>query len=184
MASTDVLRGKRIRLTAFTKEDMGTVRQWYEDAEYLRLFDASPAYPQSVEQLEAQLSEAQKNKDSYSFAARPLDSESLIGLVELEVLWAHQNAWLSIGIGDPANRGKGYGSEMLQLVLRFGFHELNLHRIQLTVFGYNTAAIAFYEKAGFQYEGTHREFLRRDGRWHDMLLYGLLSHEWEARQGK
>jgi RimJ/RimL family protein N-acetyltransferase len=60
--------------------------------------------------------------------------------------------------------------------------ELNLHRVQLTVFSYNERAIALYEKLGFQREGVYREFIQRDGRRYDMYLYGLLRREWKANQ--
>jgi RimJ/RimL family protein N-acetyltransferase len=66
----------------------------------------------------------------------------------------------------------------MTLALDFAFKELNLHRIQLTVYSYNTRAIRMYEKLGFQLEGNYREYLLRDGQHYDMLLYGLLSHEW------
>jgi RimJ/RimL family protein N-acetyltransferase len=67
------------------------------------------------------------------------------------------------------------------LALRFAFDELNLHRLQLTAFSYNERAVALYEKLGFRQEGVFREFLQRDGRRHDMILFGLLRHEWEQR---
>ena len=44
----------------------------------------------------------------------------------------------------------------------------------------NPRAIRAYEKAGFTFEGRHREFLERDGVRYDMLQYGLLRPEWEA----
>ena len=43
---------------------------------------------------------------------------------------------------------------------------------------FNTRAIACYEGVGFVHEGTHREYLQRDGQRHDMYLYGILEHEW------
>ena len=61
------------------------------------------------------------------------------------------------------------------------FGELNLHRVQLTVFAYNERAIALYEKLGFVREGVYREFMACDGVRYDMYLYGLLRREWEAR---
>lgn len=97
-------------------------------------------------------------------------------------MWTHQVGWVSVAFGDRANWGKGYGSEAMRVALAFAFHELNLHRVQLTVFSYNERAIALYEKLGFQRDGTLREFLQRDGRRYDMYLYGLLRREWEAMQ--
>jgi RimJ/RimL family protein N-acetyltransferase len=87
---------------------------------------------------------------------------------------------MSYCIGDPANRGQGYGYEATQLALAFAFHELNLHRVTLTVFDYNQPSIALAEKLGFRREGVFREFLQRDGQRHNMILFGLLRHEWET----
>ncbi len=70
----------------------------------------------------------------------------------------------------------------MELILRFVFHELNLHRIQLTVFSYNERAVALYENLGFTREGVYREHLQRDGQRHDMYLYGLLRREWSEGQ--
>jgi RimJ/RimL family protein N-acetyltransferase len=177
-----ILRGERVRLTPVTSGDLATIAEWQEDDAYLRLFDATPAAPKSAAQLGRWLDDAQQATGRYLFAVRPLADGTLIGILELDgILWPHGVCWISIAIGDPAVRGKGFGSEAMRLALRFAFHELNLHRVALTVFSYNTHAIATYERLGFRHEGTHREFLERDGQRHDMLLYGLLRHEWLGR---
>lgn len=178
-----ILRGERVRLAPLTSGDLATIAEWQEDDAYLRLFDAMPAVPKSSAQLGRWLDEAQQASDRYLFGVRPLENHTLLGILELDgILWPHRVTWISIAIGDPLQRGQGYGTEALQLALRFAFHELNLHRVALTVFAYNTRAIATYERMGFRHEGTHREFLERDGQRHDMLLYGLLRGEWEEGQ--
>ncbi len=65
----------------------------------------------------------------------------------------------------------------MHLLVNYGFNELNLHRLTLTVFDYNPGAIKLYESLGFRREGTYREFLQRDGKRHDMHLYGMLASE-------
>jgi RimJ/RimL family protein N-acetyltransferase len=67
----------------------------------------------------------------------------------------------------------------MEKVITFAFQELNLHRLQLSVFSYNQKAISLYERLGFKKEGTYREFLERDSKRFDMFLYGLLRHEWK-----
>jgi RimJ/RimL family protein N-acetyltransferase len=89
---------------------------------------------------------------------------------------------LGIGIGERTLWGQGYGFEASQLALEFAFHELNLHRVQVTVFSYNKRSQALFEKLGFRQEGVFREFLERDGQRHDMFLYGLLRQEWQAQR--
>lgn len=174
-----ILKGEAVRLAPLTSGDLATIARWQEDDSYLRLLDSTPAAPKSATQLARWLDEAQQANDRFVFAIRPLNDGLLLGVVELDgILWSHRVTWLSIAIGDPDQRGKGYGSEAMRLALRFAFHELNLHRVALTVFAYNAQAIATYERLGFRLEGAHREFLERDGQRHDMLLYGLLRHEW------
>lgn len=181
MLKQNLLRGEKIHLTLVTKEDLPTLVQWYQDADFLRLYDSVPAGPQTEEQLAERISAAQKSDSDFIFAIRPIYDDDLLGLVELDgIQWNHGTAALSIAIGDAGRRGQGYGREAMALILRFAFHELNLHRVFLTVFAYNQAAIALYEQLGFRQEGVYREHLQRDGERHDMLLYGLLRHEWKA----
>ncbi len=185
MNETNLLQGQKVRLTAVTKEDLPIIRHWYEDASFSRLFDALPAVPKSPGQWATWLEDKEKARDLYLFAIRPVDEERILGYVELDgFLWVHQNCWLSIGIGDKADWGQGYGLEAMELSLKFAFHELNLHRVQLTVFSYNERAIALYENLGFTREGVYREHLQRDGRRYDMYLYGLLRREWEEARSQ
>ncbi len=66
----------------------------------------------------------------------------------------------------------------MNLVLRFAFTEINLHRVTLTVFEYNPRAVRSYEKAGFRHEGRIRGALLRDGKRWDMFFMGILRDEW------
>jgi RimJ/RimL family protein N-acetyltransferase len=107
----------------------------------------------------------------------------LIGYLELdEIDWQHGVCWLGVGIGSRSHWGQGYGREAVRLALEFAFDELNLHRVQASVFAYNSRSRALFESLGFQCEGALREFLNRDGIRHDMLLYGQLRREWQALQ--
>ncbi|MFN2157525.1 MAG: GNAT family N-acetyltransferase, partial [Anaerolineae bacterium] len=73
--------------------------------------------------------------------------------------------------------GKGYGSDAIRTLLRFAFDEMNLHRVQLTVYEDNARAIRAYEKCGFRHEGRLRDAVYRKGRYYDMLLMSVLSGE-------
>ena len=86
---------------------------------------------------------------------------------------------MAIGIGEQDNWSKGYGSDAMRLMLRYGFTELNLHRMSLTVFEQNPRGIRSYEKCGFKHEGRIRDFLLRDGQRSDMLHMGILRQEWD-----
>jgi RimJ/RimL family protein N-acetyltransferase len=182
MLKPDLLRGERVRLTAVTPTDLPVLTKWWADADFLRLYDSVPAYPKTEAQLAKRIEEGQKGDTTFLFGIRPLTSDDLLGLLELDgVMWSHGTTFVSIAIGDEENRGKGYGREAMQLALDFAFRELNLHRVCLTVFSYNPAASKLYESLGFTREGTYREHLQRDGQRYDMILYGLLRQEWSAK---
>lgn len=169
MVQGNLLQDGEVRLAALTRADLHTLFRWYQNAEFMRLYDSRPAYPKTEEQLSDWLDARHKAHGVYLFAIRSLGSDELVGMLELEgIEWSHGAGWLSIAIGERTNWGKGYGTSAAKLALRFAFHELNLHRMQLTVFAYNDRAIRLYESLGFQREGTFREFLNRDGERHDM----------------
>ncbi len=180
MLDYQILKGQRLILDRMKEKDIVEIATWYEDEEFLRNLDAIPAFPKTETEIEKWINNKQHN--TYTMAIRAYDSKKIIGYVEFDgILWNHRNSWISIAIGGN-NRGNGFGKEALELALKFAFQELNLHRIQLTVFEYNHRAISLYEKIGFKKEGSHRDFLERDGKRYDMHLYGLLRHEWIGNQ--
>ncbi len=172
----DFLHGERVALTAFRGEDAGALAGFEQDSEYLRLYDADVARPRTVEAIRTAY-ESLTPPGGFVFTVRGLDG-AVMGVACLDgILPFHGVGGLSIALGRPF-WGQGYGREVLRLVLRFSFNELNLRRLTITVFDYNARAIRLYERLGFVREGVFRSFLVRDGEAHDMLLYGLLRSEW------
>jgi RimJ/RimL family protein N-acetyltransferase len=105
---------------------------------------------------------------------------TLIGIVGLGALNLYaREAWVGIAIGDRAEQGRGYENDVLNVIVRFAFLELNLNRISLGVFEYNNRVLSVYEKAGFKLEGRERESIYRDGKWWDSLYSGILRKDWE-----
>jgi RimJ/RimL family protein N-acetyltransferase len=96
--------------------------------------------------------------------------------------WRNRSAELGIFIGDKAYWDKGYGTEVMRLLLRIGFMTLNLHRIYLRVYDNNLRAVHVYEKIGFVHEGRQRQAEFRDGRYLDLLLMSILRPEWNEAE--
>jgi RimJ/RimL family protein N-acetyltransferase len=86
----------------------------------------------------------------------------------------HRNGELAVMIGDPAYRGRGYGTDATRTLCRFAFDRMNLVRVRLTVFPGNAAAIRAYEKAGFVREGVQRRAFWKRGEWHDLVHLAIL----------
>ncbi|MCS0672646.1 GNAT family N-acetyltransferase [Cytobacillus firmus] len=176
--SSTILSGKRIILGSFIEDDIKKVIQWHADENIMRNMDALPVKPKQEMEIKKWVDECPQ--DTFRFSLRLKEANELIGYAELNgILWPHRTSWITIAIADEAEWGKGYGKEAMQCLIRYAFMELNLYRLQLSVFSYNTRAKTLYESLGFQREGCYREFLERDGKRHDMYLYGLLRKEWK-----
>jgi RimJ/RimL family protein N-acetyltransferase len=92
----------------------------------------------------------------------------------------HRRAEFHLLIGRRDLHGRGLGTEATRLMLRHGFHDLNLHRVFLTVLSSNAAAIRVYEKVGFSREGIAREAAYKCGRYEDLVQMAMLRHEFDG----
>lgn len=81
----------------------------------------------------------------------------------------------SLGMGVAvAWQGKGVGSKLLAAALDIADNWMNLHRVELSVYNDNEAAIGLYRKFGFETEGLFRDYAVRDGVWVDTLSMARL----------
>ena len=99
----------------------------------------------------------------------------LVGTLQLlHIHPVHRAAELTIRIGDPADRDKGYGAAALRQAIEFCWNDLNLQRVWLQVFADNARAIAAYRKVGFAEEGVQRRAAFVGGEWKDLVIMAAL----------
>jgi hypothetical protein len=65
MNTTKLLSGARVRLAALAEGDLPVLAQWYQDAEFLRLFDATPAAPRTEHALRQWLADRSRSQESF-----------------------------------------------------------------------------------------------------------------------
>lgn len=186
MSDNDLLSGERIRFAALLDDDIPQLARWLSDPALQRLVNPGPITPMTAQDLlspESWLSRDRNNPDSTIFAVRTREDDLFLGVVALSHVNAQaRHAEFGINIAHPEYQGKGYGTEATELILGYGFLQLNLNRIWLRVFDYNQRAIKVYENVGFVHEGRERELIYRDGQYHDSITMGILRREWAARQ--
>ncbi|MBW5470393.1 GNAT family N-acetyltransferase [Brevibacillus formosus] len=174
-----LFQSERIYLRKMTGEDVDVYHTWRNDVEVMRTTNPSmDVYTWDdtngfVNQVILQGSSSKSYMIVDSQTNRPIGITSLI-----QIDLKNRNAECIIDIGEKEYWGKGYGREALKLLLDYAFLEMNLHRVSLRVFSFNEKAIRLYERLGFKQEGISRQFLFREGKWHDIVHMGILQQEY------
>lgn len=188
---TSLYEGRLIRFGPIDHEkDPAIESKWTHDAEYLHLLDTAPARPVSPAEMkkkyEALEKEIEESKNQFYFTIRlrsddPEQNDRLVGFARLfEIEWNHGVSQVKLGIGNPDDRRKGYGTDTLNLLLRYAFAELNMFRLSAIIPEYNTGALRLFENASFLQEVRRRQALNRDRRYWDLIHVGLLRDEWHG----
>ena len=184
MLGNNLLKGEKVYLGAFLEEQVPTLVEWWNNLDVWG-WAAYHIAPVTLEGLLERFEKMRESKDFYEFAVYRQEDDALIGHVMLMFIdWKNANAEAGIFIGEQENLSRGYGSEALNLCLRYAFYELNLHRVGLGVYSYNARAIRSYEKIGFKNEGRRRQVITRDGVRHDMIIMSILRSEWRDGLGE
>jgi [ribosomal protein S5]-alanine N-acetyltransferase len=104
------------------------------------------------------------------------DSDEHIGIVGVHKIdFIHRNAELGIIIGKREHWGKGYSSKCVEAVKKYSFGTLNLHRLMVLVIKNNVASQRIFAKAGFEDEGLMKDFLFKNGEYHDAHVMGCIN---------
>lgn len=98
-----------------------------------------------------------------------------MGTISLNrVDFRNKNAYFGI-YSNPSM--KGVGCLLIECLKKLAFNIVNLHTLKLEVIDSNEQAINFYKKSGFIEEGQLKEFVFKDGRWHDVIVMGILNRD-------
>lgn len=74
---------------------------------------------------------------------------------------------------------KGSGRQLGRAALNHAFTQLKLHKVCGQALAYNQRSIQFHQSLGFQQEGILRDQHFDDERYHHVICFGLLCHEWQ-----
>ncbi len=108
------------------------------------------------------------------------DSHKPLGSVYIrDIDRKHKKAEYGIFIGEEDARGRGVGTAVAKLMLRYCFEEEGLHRVFLRAFADNLQAIRSYEKAGFVKEACLKDDVLIDGQYRDIVLMAAINQKEE-----
>ena len=177
------LRGKRTVLRTLEREDC---RQLWTQQEPVEPLTTEPLnVGKSVEGADQWFEEMQskQGKEHVYLGVFTVEGK-LVGEVQLaNIDWRTRTATLGAGIARTSDRGSGYGTDAVRVILQYGFEELGLFRVEADTAEFNSPGRRLLEKLGFREEGVRRKALYRGGRRWNRVVHGLLRDEFEGPDG-
>jgi RimJ/RimL family protein N-acetyltransferase len=176
-----MLKGKLVLLRPVQKSDIAYFLKWFNDPEvtqYLAMY--LPITEMAEQKFIEDLATSRSATVAYFvMEANNGEQSKPIGTIALGNINAKDHsASLGLAIGDKQYWSRGYGTEAASLIIRYGFEQLNLHRISSSAWSFNERSIRLHLKLGFREEGRRIESVYRNGSFCDEVMFGLLRQEW------
>ena len=178
-----MLKGERVVLRPMRQEDIARQHEFDQD---LGLYGLDSTYPHVSPLERAHAFYETRTKFDETIAPFAIEADGkYIGYCSLMDLQnRHGNLELGIMIGDRAYWDRGYGREVIKLLLLYGFHYLGARRIALTTHARNERALRCYRACGFVEEGRPRKAVWIEGEYIDLVNMSILREEWQAISAK
>ncbi len=171
-----MISGKHVNLRAIQQADLEPLRQWRNKPELRRYFREYREISPEMQQKWFEKS-VLSDPSVRMFAIERKSDGALMGACGLCYIDPiNQNADFSIYLGiDDLYIDEKFASDAGKLLIKYGFEELNLHRIWAEIYSIDLPKQKFLPSLGFKLEGTHKQTHFTEGKWVDSLFYGLLS---------
>lgn len=176
-----MLRGEKVELRPVRRSDIKYFLEWFNDLEvtqYLDMYlpmtemteekfieDLGTVRAGTVAMFVIEAIEKERNKPIGSFGLSNINNKD-------------HNATFGIAIGEKDYWGNGYGTEATKLLVKYGFEQLNLHRINSSAYSLNERSLKLHKKVGFSEEGRREEVVFINGAYDDLVMFGLLKSDW------
>ncbi|MCM3163756.1 GNAT family N-acetyltransferase [Metabacillus litoralis] len=163
-----------VNLRALNKNDSQQILKWINNPELKYL--TGTVYPISEFEHEKWFENKLTEKVNKMFGIEEKTTNNLIGVIGFNNTdFINRNTEIFVYIGNDEYWGKGIGTDAVKSIIKFAFEDLNLHRVSLGVFSYNSRAIKAYEKVGFETEGIMKESVFKAGKYHDKVLMAIIN---------
>lgn len=167
------LEGEKIYLKPMELQHAAIFVKWASDPEVIKFTSFKP--PKTVEEQEEYIKTRALTKTDMIYCIYLKESDKFIGTVGVHNLEnPEKNFGVGLFIGDKAEWGKGYGTDVFKTWTKFLFEEYGAKKLNLTVYKENIGAQKVYEKAGFEFKGTKEVLNAKTGEMIEELYMELL----------
>lgn len=176
------LEGEKIFLRPLLLSDISKkYLSWLNDPQ-TNLYNSHSIFPYTIEQLKDYI-KGIDNKSKMVLAICDQKSGKHIGNISLQNIdWVARSAEFAILIGEKEFWGKGIGEETGKLMVQYGFNRLNLNRIHCGTSSENVGMQKLALNLGMKPEGVRIQAMYKNGKYADILEYGILKPNYEKKQ--
>ena len=174
-----MLKGKYVGLRSLEKNDLPQLMDWRNNPNFRKNFREHREL--NTYNQENWFTKTMNNSNDYMFTIVDLETGQPIGACGLLYTnWLIRSADFSFYIGkDELYIDKKYANDAAKLFLDYGFKELNLNKIWMELYEYDSSKIDFFiEIFKFKIDGKLRENAYYDGRYWDSFIISLLNKEY------
>jgi RimJ/RimL family protein N-acetyltransferase len=174
-----LIMGKRLGLRPLQSEDAQFLFKWYNDSRVLRRFRCPQAkFCISMEDERMSIIEMIRQKDAQHFIVVELKGNEPVGLVTLfNIDRKNASSEIQVIMGEVDRWGDEYCTDAVNLLVKYAFRVLNLHRICAKVPELSEEVLRCFDECGFNMEGRLRHDHFSGGEWRDTLIMAILVHE-------
>lgn len=174
-----MIKGKTVGLRAIEKKDLSQLLEWRNQPEFRQYFREYREL-NSDHQMSWYEKYVMNDPCTRMFAIVELSTNELIGACGLCYIdWINRNADFSIYIGkDNLYIDDVYAIEAAKLLEKYGFEELNLHRLWAEIYSIDEKKKTFFNALGFTKEGHFKETHWTNGKWVDSIYFAKINKKW------
>jgi RimJ/RimL family protein N-acetyltransferase len=166
-----LLEGKNVNLRVVEKEDLPLIAEWENSLDCISEYN--PLRQRSKADNERNYD--QLGPDEKWFFIEKKDGSKIGSIIHSAVRGYWEIGYVLV----PGERGKGYCTEAVQIIVDYLFLSKDTVRIQAETHAENTASQKVLERTGFKREGRVRKEMFVWGKWADGYLYSILREEWK-----
>lgn len=173
------VKGKNVFLRYVMLEDFDELMQLFSES---RKFYKGLVTPPT--DLESFKSYVERNDDEANelFVICRIEDGKIVGAINITQIFrkSFQNAYLGYSLGVKYT-GKCFMTEAINLILKYAFKDLKLHRLEANIQPHNKASIAVVKRCGFSLEGFSPKYLKIGGKWCDHERWAITKENWKSK---
>ncbi len=174
-----MFEGKYVKLRALEQDDLKLLRDW-RNRKHVRKTTREYRLLNMIHQkkwFELIHTENPPKHIMFGIMKKNGKIDGVTGLTYID--WKNKHAEISIYMSNRNWQKTKEAKDTINLILEYGFEELNLHRLWVEIFQISTENIDLFEQMNFKKEGVLRDKAWRSGKWWNSIIYSKLSNEYK-----